>query len=122
MSVGDRVKSMRLARGWTLRELASLSGLSAGYLSQLETGKRRRPSSEAAVALSRAFDVSADSLISETSGFVQESIAAFALEEGLNPSDISWLAHVRVGGRGISDRSQLRRVYRAVVDELDERP
>jgi DNA-binding XRE family transcriptional regulator len=37
---GDQVKSLRLERGWSQRKLASLTGLSQGLISQIETGGR----------------------------------------------------------------------------------
>ncbi|MEV8253374.1 XRE family transcriptional regulator [Rhodoglobus sp. NPDC076762] len=36
--LGDRLKALRLERGLTLRQLAELSGLSTGMLSQIENG------------------------------------------------------------------------------------
>lgn len=39
MSVGDRIKSMRLARGLTVAALAELTGLSKGLISQVENDK-----------------------------------------------------------------------------------
>lgn len=37
---GDRVKSLRIERGWSQRKLAALTGLSQGLISQIETGGR----------------------------------------------------------------------------------
>jgi DNA-binding transcriptional regulator YiaG len=37
---GEQIKSQRLAKGWSQRKLASLTGLSQGLISQLETGGR----------------------------------------------------------------------------------
>lgn len=37
---GAAIKSMRKARGLTLRELAESAGTSAGYLSRVERGER----------------------------------------------------------------------------------
>lgn len=39
--VGARLRTVRLARGWTLDDLASRSGMSASTLSRLESGKRQ---------------------------------------------------------------------------------
>lgn len=38
--IGDELKRLRLARGYSLRRLAELSGVDAANLSQIETGKR----------------------------------------------------------------------------------
>ena len=37
--LGRRVREIRIARGWTLRELGELSGVSLRVLVQLETGR-----------------------------------------------------------------------------------
>ena len=42
----NKVKKYREARGLTLKELAQMSGVSAGYLCHLEKGKRDNPSTE----------------------------------------------------------------------------
>lgn len=52
-----RIKEHRKARGWTLEQLSEVSGLSRGFLSQIETGKRQS-SSETLLTLSEVFKVS----------------------------------------------------------------
>ena len=37
--LGQRIRSLRLAKGYTLKQLATLAGLSTSFLSMLETGK-----------------------------------------------------------------------------------
>lgn len=39
LSLGRRARGLRLARGWTLREVAERSGLSARFVVQLEAGR-----------------------------------------------------------------------------------
>ncbi|MEO5897686.1 MAG: shikimate kinase [Vicinamibacterales bacterium] len=39
VSLGRRTRTLRLARGWTLREVAERSGMSARFLVQLEAGR-----------------------------------------------------------------------------------
>ena len=39
VSLGQRARALRLARGWTLREVAERSGMSARFLVQLEAGR-----------------------------------------------------------------------------------
>jgi transcriptional regulator with XRE-family HTH domain len=51
---GKQVRKERLARGWSLRELASRSGLAAPYLSQIENG-RRPPTEKVALACDDVF-------------------------------------------------------------------
>jgi XRE family transcriptional regulator, aerobic/anaerobic benzoate catabolism transcriptional regulator len=39
VSLGQRARALRLARGWTLRDIAERSGMSARFLVQLEAGR-----------------------------------------------------------------------------------
>ena len=38
-TIGEKLKQVRNSKGMTLKELGDASGLSVGYLSQLERGK-----------------------------------------------------------------------------------
>jgi transcriptional regulator with XRE-family HTH domain len=60
-SLGERLRSLRSARGWTLEELAERSGLSKPFLSRLESSTRQ-PSIAAVLSLARVFDVPMGSL------------------------------------------------------------
>lgn len=60
--VRDRVRGLRLARGWTLEALASRCELSPSTLSRIETG-HQRITLEHLVALSHALDTSLDRLV-----------------------------------------------------------
>lgn len=55
-SVGDEIRNLRRARDTTLATLSELTGLSQGYLSQIERGLSR-PSIKALHAISRALGV-----------------------------------------------------------------
>lgn len=57
-----RLRSLRLARGWSLDELAQRSDLSASTISRIETG-RRRLALDHLVTLARALDTTVDELL-----------------------------------------------------------
>jgi transcriptional regulator with XRE-family HTH domain len=59
--LGARLKALRLAKEWTLEELAERSGLSKPFLSRLESGDRQ-PSIAAVLTLARVFEVPMGSL------------------------------------------------------------
>src|SRR5271168_779739 len=59
--LGAHLKALRLAREWTLEELAERSGLSKPFLSRLESGNRQ-PSIAAILTLARVFGVPMGSL------------------------------------------------------------
>jgi transcriptional regulator with XRE-family HTH domain len=56
VALGARVRQLRHERGWTLKELGSVAGLSHPFLSQLERGLAR-PSVGSMERIARAFDV-----------------------------------------------------------------
>jgi transcriptional regulator with XRE-family HTH domain len=60
--VGPRLRSLRRARGTTLAELATETGLTASTLSRLENG-RLRPTLEQLLPLARAHGVPLDDLV-----------------------------------------------------------
>ena len=62
-----RLRSLRLARGWSLDETARRSLISASTISRIETGKRR-VALDQLVVLARALDTTVDELLAEDEG------------------------------------------------------
>ncbi|ALG84800.1 helix-turn-helix domain-containing protein [Gordonia phthalatica] len=60
--VRERIRSLRLARGWTLDSLARRCEMSASTLSRIETGGRR-VALDQLVPIARALDISLDRLV-----------------------------------------------------------
>ncbi|MGA5358173.1 helix-turn-helix domain-containing protein [Streptomyces purpurascens] len=60
--VGPRLRALRRARGITLADLATTTGVSESTLSRLESGLRR-PSLELLLPLARTYDVPLDDLV-----------------------------------------------------------
>ena len=54
----NKIKKIREEKGMTLEKLASLAGISPGYLCHLEKGNRRNPSIEVMNKISNALDKS----------------------------------------------------------------
>jgi transcriptional regulator with XRE-family HTH domain len=61
-TVGDRVKEIREAKKWTQDQLATKSGVSKGFLSDIENNKRN-PSSEYVLKIANALGASIDYLL-----------------------------------------------------------
>jgi transcriptional regulator with XRE-family HTH domain len=61
--LGERLCRQRLARKWSQATLAYESGVMRARISDLERGKRQRPSAETLAKLARALGVSVDWLI-----------------------------------------------------------
>jgi XRE family aerobic/anaerobic benzoate catabolism transcriptional regulator len=64
-ALGARARALRIARGWTLREAAELSGLSSRFLVQLESG-RGNISVSRLVDVATAFGTTASALLNES--------------------------------------------------------
>lgn len=82
-----KTKDLRAERKWTLEHLADLTGLSRGFLSQLETGKRR-PSAQTLDLLSEIFKLPVAAIIEPESDSEGEDLPL--LIEGycdLDPKD-----------------------------------
>lgn len=62
-TLAERVRWAREVAAVSARELADLSGCTAGHISMIETGRRDNLTSEAATGIARAFGVSLDWLI-----------------------------------------------------------
>ena len=64
MTLGERVKATRQARHMTLAALAGTSGLTKGFISQLERG-RSNPSLESLRRIAASLGVTAQALMSD---------------------------------------------------------
>jgi transcriptional regulator with XRE-family HTH domain len=60
--IGERIEEIRLKRGLSQGELAKRTGLTQGFIWQVEAG-RKEPGKRALVALARALSVSLDELL-----------------------------------------------------------
>lgn len=64
--IGDAIKAARKARGWTQKDLAEHSGISLGYIKQLEINSRPNPGGSLLRRLADAFDCTVDQLLTES--------------------------------------------------------
>lgn len=60
--MGEKVKELREAKGWTQEQLAEKSGLSRVTISMIETGKPKEILSGTIKALAKALEVPVDVL------------------------------------------------------------
>lgn len=62
---GEKLHTLRVRRGMTLKELANELGLTAhGYISELEAGKKM-PTAEFVLNVARLFEVTTDELLKD---------------------------------------------------------
>jgi transcriptional regulator with XRE-family HTH domain len=91
MALGDRIKQRRLELGWTQDALAQKAGISKGFLSDLENGKRGI-NAETLLDIGRVLGVSLDVLMTGSGGEevarpeieIPQPLAEFASARGLS--------------------------------------
>ncbi|UCH77899.1 MAG: helix-turn-helix transcriptional regulator [Candidatus Coatesbacteria bacterium] len=90
LKLGEKVKKLRLARGYTQSAFASELGISPGYLSQIEMGLRN-PSRELIKKMADTFGASLDYLMREQAPpamkDVPEEIVEFFRSQHVTESD-----------------------------------
>ena len=102
--VGTFIREQRERANLSLRRLADRAGVSNPYLSQIERGIRR-PSAEILKRLSRALEVSAESLYTRA-GLIDEGFAAPTVVEAVEADTVLSPRQKRV----------LLDLYRALLD------
>jgi len=91
MALGERIKQRRLELGWTQEVLAQKAGISKGFLSDLENGKRGI-GAETLLDVGRVLGVSLDSLMTGEAAEdavrseieIPQALADFASTRGLS--------------------------------------
>ncbi|SCW87194.1 Transcriptional regulator, contains XRE-family HTH domain [Paenibacillus tianmuensis] len=79
MDFYDQLRDMRKLKGFTIRELADRSGVSAAYISQLENGNRGVPSPDVLMKLSEGLNIPYTELM-QIAGYLEKT--ASDTEEG----------------------------------------
>ena len=106
--LGARIRTLRKDRGWTLETLATRSGLSTGFLSQVE----RDLTSLSIVSLSaicRALEVPIESMFSSNRPIDERPSPVTRAEQQL---------HIRIGGSPIRYRYLSNQLPNARIEEL----
>lgn len=108
MPLGERIRKLRTAVGWSPGRLAKESGVSRAYLWQLETGGKDRPSLEILERLAGALGVGVSEFTNMDSDQkidkrlplgLAEFVAARGDELGISDGDIKVLEKVHYRGR-----------------------
>ena len=83
--LGEFIRQQRERANLSLRRLADKAGISNPYLSQIERGIRR-PSAEILKSLSRALEISANSLYTKA-GLIDEELPPASVFEAIGSDD-----------------------------------
>jgi transcriptional regulator with XRE-family HTH domain len=127
--VGDRLKEYRKSLGMSQAELARKSGVSAAYLSELESGLGKRPSGEILLRLANALEVTIAELLGQDirpgegdPAVPDPSLLEFAKERKLPRSDVVMLASIRFRGDPPRTPRRWAMIYDTIITSraLDE--
>lgn len=88
-----RIKEHRDARDWSQEVLGKLAGLSKGYVSLLENGKRD-PSAEALRSIAEAFSIDVTELIEPSTDDARQLIDHLTVFQKLSKDDQAALARI----------------------------
>ena len=133
-NLGERIKARRVDLGWTQDQLAKKSGISKGFLSDLENGKRN-VSAENLMGIAQVLNVSLDFLMKGDDTLpprkeiqIPASLSEFASLEGLSFRQALTLLQMRgqilanrsAGTRSATEDFDWRKLYESVKEFLDE--
>mgnify|MGYP001179683653 CR=1 FL=1 len=113
IAFGELLSCLRLAAHLSQNALGHAAGVDASYINRLESGKRRAPSREVALALARALDATP----TEQDRLLWKAGYAPASLMDLNPADPTMVAVARVlANRDLSPLSRAQ--FRVIVETL----
>ncbi|HEX7057329.1 MAG TPA: helix-turn-helix transcriptional regulator [Bacilli bacterium] len=107
----EGLKKIRKMRGYTIREVSKRSGVSHGYISQLENGVRNVPSPEILLKLADALEYSYEELM-KIAGYLAEDPEQEAADKPVNLRRILRSKRVVLDGMELSgeDKEWIERI------------
>ncbi len=120
--LGQRVRALRLGQKLSLSDVARLSGVSKGYLSQVERSPTARPSAATLFAIARALGTTVTELFEgqeaesrhAAAADISNSLREFVEEAELPPVDIEMLAGIRYRGASPRTKEDWRFLYESI--------
>jgi transcriptional regulator with XRE-family HTH domain len=100
----EQLKSIRKQRGFTIREVAGRSGVSAAYISQLENGQRGTPSPDILQKLSEGLESSYSNLMQIAGYLDTDPMGESTKQKPLNLRVILREHQVVLDGKVLSDQ------------------
>ena len=122
-TLGQRVRALRHKQKLSLNDLARLSGVSKGYLSQVERSLTVRPSALTIFSIAEALGTTVGELFEgQREGDLEppddselpDALREFAQEVDLPPTDVDMLAGISYRGAQPRDKDDWRFLYEAI--------
>ncbi|MCM2981582.1 helix-turn-helix domain-containing protein [Niallia sp. FSL W8-0951] len=95
MLVGEKIKTLRIKKGFSINELSDKSGVSKSYLSYIERGIQKNPSLQVLTKLSHTLETNVEELLDNNytviDGIDEDwmSLVEEAIEEGITKEDFA---------------------------------
>ncbi len=120
--LGQRIRTLRQERGMSLGDLERASGVTKGYLSQLERGNASNPSLDAIKKISRGLDAPLSALSEEPEEPRDDlppglqKLVEEARDEGraIPPEDVEMLVSIRCRGRSPKSKMDWALLYEMI--------
>jgi transcriptional regulator with XRE-family HTH domain len=112
LPIGEQLRQLREARGWSLGDVRRLTGISGPHLSRVERGEAV-PSADKLTAIRDAFGPDADELL--------DKLEAAGLVERLGFDPVAAEVAVTAKRLDLGRRIQLLDTMRGMLDDLDAR-
>lgn len=99
MMVGERIKSLRLKKKFSITELSEKANVSKSYLSYIERGIQENPSLQVLARLAKTLDTSLETLMGQEVTMMREDISIDpewmvlvdeAIKNGISKDDFSY--------------------------------
>ncbi|WP_328824087.1 helix-turn-helix domain-containing protein, partial [Niallia circulans] len=95
MLVGEKIKTLRIKKGFSINELSDKSGVSKSYLSYIERGIQKNPSLQVLTKLAHTLETNVEELLDNNytviDGIDEDwmSLVEEAIEEGITKEDFA---------------------------------
>ncbi len=126
VTLGERLRLRREEKGLLAADLARRTGISKGYLSDLESGRAPRPSADVLYRLATELGITiADLLGKEVRPAARDAPPAlreFADEAGIPEEDVEMLAQIRFRGEQPTTADDWRFLYESIKRSIRSRP
>ena len=103
--MGERIRSLRKEKGYTLEQLAQATGSSKSYIWELENKAPPRPSAEKLARIAEVLSTTVDALIG----------TRIASPDELQPEDMAFFR--KYAAKSDAERAQVRRMLDAFWDD-----